>query len=78
MLVICNFTPAPRENYRVGVPRAGVYAERINTDSTYYGGSNVGTPYGHASSQDVSWHGKAHSLLLTVPPLATLMFEWKA
>ncbi|HSD40224.1 MAG TPA: 1,4-alpha-glucan branching protein GlgB [Rhodocyclaceae bacterium] len=78
MLIICNFTPAPRENYRVGVPRAGVYAERLNTDSTYYAGSNIGTPYGHANSQDIPWHDKPHSLLLTVPPLATLMFEWKA
>ncbi|APW38238.1 1,4-alpha-glucan branching enzyme [Rhodoferax koreense] len=78
VLVVCNFTPEVRHGYRVGVPGAGVYRERLNTDSEHYGGSNTGTPLGAASSEPVAWHGRAQSLLLTLPPLATLMFEWTA
>ncbi|MDB5889032.1 MAG: glgB [Rhodocyclales bacterium] len=78
VVIVCNFTPTPRHDYRIGVPRAGTYAERLNTDSAYYSGSNVGTPYGCTGSQDVAWHGKPHSLLLTLPPLATVIFEWRA
>ncbi len=77
MVIVCNFTPTPRHDYRLGVPRSGTYIERLNTDSAYYSGSNLGTPYGCAGSQDAPWHGKPHSLLLTLPPLATLIFEWK-
>jgi 1,4-alpha-glucan branching enzyme len=77
-LVVCNFTPTVHPSYRIGVPRAGEYVERINTDSTHYGGSNVGTPYGRTRTQDVQWHGRAQSLQLTLPPLGTLIFEWIA
>lgn len=46
MLCVCNFTPLVRHDYRLGVPGPGRYHERINTDSEYYGGSNVGNPFG--------------------------------
>jgi 1,4-alpha-glucan branching enzyme len=78
VVVVCNFTPQVHENCRFGVPRAGVYVERINTDSAHYGGSNVGAPFGEITAEAVAWHGKAHSLQLTLPPLATVIFEWTA
>jgi 1,4-alpha-glucan branching enzyme len=78
IVVVSNFTPSSQKGYRLGVPQAGSYRERINTDSAHYGGSNVGTPLGVATAQSVPWHGKSHSVLLDLPPLATVMLEWKA
>ena len=78
MVVLCNFTPNVHDAYRLGVPHAGLYRERLNTDSAYYGGSNVGTPLGCAETQPLAWHGQPHSMLVRVPPLATVMFEWSA
>ena len=78
VVVVCNFTPVVQQASRIGVPRAGVYVERINTDSAHYGGSNVGAPFGEITAEEVPWHGKAHSLQLTLPPLATVIFEWTA
>jgi 1,4-alpha-glucan branching enzyme len=78
IVVVCNFTPTVQTDYRVGVPRAGVYVERINTDSAHYGGSNVGAPFGEITAEAIGWHGKSHSLQLTLPPLATVFFEWTA
>jgi 1,4-alpha-glucan branching enzyme len=78
IVVVCNFTPTVHHGLRVGVPRAGRYVERLNTDSTHYGGSNVGTPLGTAMSQAVAWNGQAHSIVIDLPPLATVFLEWKA
>ncbi len=78
VVVVCNFTPAIHQAYRLGVPQPGSYRERLNTDSAHYGGSNVGTPLGIATAQPVAWHGKHWSVLLDLPPLATVMLEWKA
>jgi 1,4-alpha-glucan branching enzyme len=78
MVVVTNFTPVAQKGYRLGVPQSGSYRERLNTDSAYYGGSNVGTPLGIATAQPIAWHGKSHSVLLDLPPLATVMLEWKA
>ncbi|HNJ82172.1 MAG TPA: alpha amylase C-terminal domain-containing protein, partial [Piscinibacter sp.] len=75
VLVVCNFTPTVQRGYRLGVPRAGTWRERINTDSEHYGGSNVGCPYGAAASEPVPCHGRAQSLLLDLPPLATVIYE---
>jgi 1,4-alpha-glucan branching enzyme len=76
VVVVCNFTPVVQRDYRVGVPRSGVYVERINTDSAHYGGSNVGAPFGEITAEPIGWHGKSHSIALTMPPLATVIFEW--
>jgi 1,4-alpha-glucan branching enzyme len=74
VMVICNFTPVVRDNYRVGVPRPGYYSELLNTDSSYYGGSNVGNDGGvMADSRPV--HGMPYSLDLKLPPLATLVLR---
>jgi 1,4-alpha-glucan branching enzyme len=78
VLVVSNLTPTVRSGFRVGVPRPGEYRERINTDSAHYGGSNVGTPLGAARSEDVPWQGRAQSVMLTLPPLATVFLEWEA
>ena len=71
-LVVCNFTPVPRPGYRIGVPSAGAWREQVNTDAAAYGGSNTGN-YGQVAAEPVSSHGMAASLVLTLPPLATLI-----
>ena len=78
MLVVCNFTPTAQTAYRIGVPQPGEYRERLNTDSAHYGGSNLGTPLGAATAEPLPWHGQPHSIVLTLPPLATVVFEWTA
>ena len=72
--MVCNFTPVVRETYRVGVPHPGFYAEEINTDSELYGGSNVGNG-GGVEAEAVPCHGQPCSLVLTLPPLATLILR---
>ncbi len=74
VVVVCNFAPVARYGYRLGVPQPGFYAERLNTDATLYGGSNVGNA-GGAYSQAMPWLGQPYSILATVPPLATVVFE---
>jgi 1,4-alpha-glucan branching enzyme len=76
IVVVCNFTPTVQQGYRIGVPNAGQYRECLNTDSAHYGGSNQGTPQGAANAESKPWHGKTHSLVLTLPPLATVMLQW--
>jgi 1,4-alpha-glucan branching enzyme len=78
VLVVCNFAPVVHEGLRLGVPAAGRWCERVNTDSAHYGGSNVGTPLGQASSEAVPSHGRAQSIVITLPPLATVFLEWTA
>jgi 1,4-alpha-glucan branching enzyme len=73
-IVISNFTPVPRQNYRIGVPYPGFYREIVNTDASLYGGSNLGNAGGVEAIESAS-HGEAYSLSLTLPPLATLIFE---
>ena len=77
VVIVCNFTPSPQPGYRIGVPKAGVYRERINTDSVHYGGSNAGNAFGEVQSQEVPWHGRSHSIEIAVPPLATVIFDWR-
>jgi 1,4-alpha-glucan branching enzyme len=77
VLVVCNFTPAVHRGVRLGVPRAGPWREVINTDSHHYGGSDVGTPLGAAAAQPVPSHGQGQSVVLDVPPLATVMLQWQ-
>jgi 1,4-alpha-glucan branching enzyme len=74
LLVVCNFTPVVRYNYRVAVPAPGFYEEILNTDSALYSGSNVGN-LGGLHSEPVPLHGRQHSLSLTLPPLAALFFK---
>ncbi len=72
-LVVCNFSPVPREGYRIGVPYGGFWREVMNTDSHFYGGSGVGN-HGGMEAENIPWHIKPYSLMMTIPPLATIVF----
>jgi 1,4-alpha-glucan branching enzyme len=74
VLVVCNFTPVARHNYRVGVPRGGRWREILNSDAQYYGGSGVGNQ-GGAEAQPMPYEEYNQSLTLTLPPLAVLVFK---
>jgi 1,4-alpha-glucan branching enzyme len=71
VVVVLNFTPVPRYWYRVGVPAAGRYREILNSDSSYYGGSNLGNLV--ATTETVPWMGYPQSVSITLPPLAALI-----
>jgi 1,4-alpha-glucan branching enzyme len=71
---VVNATPVVRYNYRLGVPEPGFYREIINTDAETYGGSNIGN-LGGVQSEPVPWMGHQHSILINLPPLATLAFK---
>jgi 1,4-alpha-glucan branching enzyme len=74
IVVSANFTPVPREGYRIGVPAPGFYRELLNSDSTYYGGSNMGNS-GGLPSEPTPWQGREHSIMITVPPLGVVFFK---
>lgn len=74
VLVVCNLTPQPRTDYRVGVPSAGVWREVLNSDASDYGGAGWGN-LGQVSTDPTSSHGRAQSLSLTLPPLSTLILK---
>ncbi len=71
-MVIVNFTPVPRHDYRIGVPSPGGYREILNSDSHHYGGSNLGNG-GQLVADDVPWMNRPYSLSVTVPPLGTIV-----
>jgi 1,4-alpha-glucan branching enzyme len=74
VVMLFNFTPVPRSEYRVGVPEAGFYRELLNSDAGLYGGSNVGNG-GGVATEAVAAHGFEQSLRLTVPPLGCLLLK---
>jgi 1,4-alpha-glucan branching enzyme len=74
MLVVCNFTPVPRYNHRVGVPRGGFWIELLNSDAKEYWGSGEGN-LGSVEAAPIRFHGRPHSLNLTLPPLAAVFFK---
>jgi 1,4-alpha-glucan branching enzyme len=74
LLVVLNYTPVVRVNYRVGVPRGGQWREILNSDATVYGGSGMGN-YGVVLAHDVASHGRPASLDLTLPPLSAVFFK---
>jgi 1,4-alpha-glucan branching enzyme len=74
LVMVFNFTPVPRETWRIGVPEPGRYDELLNSDSELYGGSNVGN-LGGVSSEPVPANGFDHSVLLSVPPLGALYLK---
>jgi 1,4-alpha-glucan branching enzyme len=75
LIFVGNFTPVPRYDYRLGVPKAGFYREVLNSDSEHYGGSNVGND-GGIHTDDYGWHGFDYSLSLTVPPLGCVILKF--
>jgi 1,4-alpha-glucan branching enzyme len=74
VVVVLNFTPVPRSNYRIGVPRPGFYKELLNTDASIYGGGDVGNA-GGVYSEIGSYHGQGQYLNLTLPPLGMLVLK---
>jgi len=76
LIVICNFTPEVRHGYRVGVPAKGSYVEVLNTDAEEFGGSGVRNE-GELFTEDVRWHDRNQSIVLTLPPLAVVYLRQK-
>jgi 1,4-alpha-glucan branching enzyme len=74
VLVVCNFTPTVHHEFRIGVPVAGFYRERLNTDSGLYWGGNLGNSGGVAATAEPC-DGEPYSVSILLPPLATLIFE---
>jgi 1,4-alpha-glucan branching enzyme len=74
IVIVSNFTPVVWEGYRIGVPYNGYYLEILNSDSDYYWGGNVGNDGGQATDSN-PMHGYQQSLLLRLPPLATIMLK---
>ncbi len=71
---VCNFTPVPRLNYRIGVPEPGFYREILNSDSSIYWGSNMGNA-GGVYAEHIPFHLRPHSVQITLPPLAVVVFK---
>ena len=74
LAIVCNFTPVPRMDYRVGVPHAGFWREVLNSDAHEYGGSGTGN-FGGREAEPIPSHGKPFSLKLMLPPLAALFLK---
>lgn len=77
VIVVLNFTPVVRENYRIGVPQPGCYQELFNSDSHFYGGSDLGND-GMLCSEAIAWMGFNQSLSMTLPPLAAIYLKISA
>jgi alpha-1,4-glucan:alpha-1,4-glucan 6-glycosyltransferase len=77
LLVMLNFTPVPRYNYRVGVPRGGFWTETLNSDAPEFGGSGQGN-LGGMEAAPFGWNFQSHSLMLTLPPLAGIVLKASA
>jgi len=75
LLVVANFTPVPRHDYRIGVPRPGHYEEALNSDAAVYGGSNLGNGDRNLLAENLPWMNRPWSLALTLPPLAVLVLR---
>ena len=74
LVVVINCTAVPRKAYRIGVPQSGIYAEVLNSDSEYYGGSNMGNGNLDLTAEQIPWMNRPWSLCITLPPLAALAF----
>jgi 1,4-alpha-glucan branching enzyme len=74
LAIVCNFTPVPRMDYRVGVPHGGFWRELLNSDAHEYGGSGTGN-FGGREAEEIPSHGKPFSLKLMLPPLAALFLK---
>ncbi len=68
-MFVANLSPVPRYGYRLGLPRSGRWREALNTDSSFYGGSDVGN-LGGVQPEPIPWHNQAFSAEVTLPPLA--------
>jgi 1,4-alpha-glucan branching enzyme len=71
VVFVANLSPVPRHGYRLGLPRSGKWVEALNTDSTYYGGSDVGN-LGGVEAEPAGWNSQPFSAEVTLPPLGAL------
>jgi len=78
LVVALNFTPVPREGYRIGVPAAGIYREILNSDAADYAGSGIGNGGRSLQAEDLPWMGRPYSLVVTLPPLAGILLKLQA
>lgn len=76
ILVVSNFTPAPREDFRLGMPVAGQYELILNSDAHFYGGSDYSV-ISEVSTEKVESQGLAQSIVITLPPLSTVFYRLK-
>jgi 1,4-alpha-glucan branching enzyme len=76
VVVVCNFTPVPRADYRIGLPHAGRWREIFNSDAHAYGGSGVGN-FGSVQAQERPSHGFDASAAIVLPPLSTVFFRYE-
>jgi 1,4-alpha-glucan branching enzyme len=77
LIVVCNFTPLPRHNYRLGAPQKGHWAEMLNSDAKEYGGSGQGN-FGGVDTVPLPLHGRLASVTVTLPPLGIVIFRHDA
>ena len=75
IIAVSNFTPVPYVAYRLGVPRPGVYSIILNTDDKKYWGSGYKTGPEKLAASNISWQGQYHSVVLDLPPLATVIYQ---
>lgn len=75
LIIVCNFAPVKRSNYRIGIPYTGSYQEVFTSDLKQFGG--CGVKNGSIKSEDVPMHGFKQSISLTIPPLSVLFFKVK-
>jgi 1,4-alpha-glucan branching enzyme len=73
VIVALNFTPVPRQGYRIGVSHGGRWDEILNSDAPIYGGGGIGN-LGGVDAEPIGWHGRPHTINVTLPPLAVVMF----
>ena len=76
VMVLCHFTPVERNNYRIGLPRAGYWKEVLNTNSGFYGGSDLGNGFG-IHSESLAFDDLDQSAEFVLPPCSTIVFKWE-
>jgi 1,4-alpha-glucan branching enzyme len=76
IVVVANFTPVPRENYRVGVPKKGFYAQIFNSDAGEFTGSSINND-AVIESVSITTHGRDNSIAVTLPPLAIVYYKYQ-
>ncbi|MEB8328390.1 1,4-alpha-glucan branching protein GlgB [Flavobacteriaceae bacterium KMM 6897] len=73
LFIACNFTPVPRENYRIGVPKSGQFKELLNSDDKKYGGSGMTNK--NIKASNTPWNGRDKSVKINIPPLGFVIFQ---
>ena len=75
LIVVCNFTPVVRSDYRIGLPKKGQLIEIFNSDAANYEGSGIFNS-DKATTEEIPYDGRSHSITLVLPALSVLVFKW--